>query len=174
MSDSETRGTSADEIAQRATQRKVLLAEEIRSALHHLDMLFRLNWLPRCEAADPVHALLMEDPAGVYGRMTPAARLDLRLQVEKVCRVCKLAPDTVISQALHLAQEADNLEAYIGYWFQEADGLHRLQQALPTRRGKLFALLSLRRQGLSYAGLWLWGLIAGFLFLQGRQPVFII
>ena len=168
------RGTSADEIAQRATQRKVLLAEEIRSALHHLDMLSRLNWLPRCEATDPVHALLMEDPARVYGRMTPAARLDLRLQVEKVCRVCKLAPDTVISQALQLAQEADNLEAYIGYWFQEADGLHRLQQALPTRRGKLFALLSLRRQGLSYAGLWLWGMIAGFLFVQGRQPVFML
>lgn len=168
------RGTSAEEIAQRATQRKVLLAEEIRSALQHLDMLSRMNWLPHCEAADPVHLLLMEDPAGVYGRMTPASRLGLRLQVEKVCRVCKLSPDTVISQALHLAQEADNLEAYIGYWFQEADGLHRLQQTLPTKRGKLFAMLFHRRQELSYAGLWLWGLITCFLFLQGRQPVFML
>lgn len=158
------------------TQRQIQLAEELRRTAECFDALERLNWSLRCEEADAVHQMLLEDPSGVYARLTPASRLQLRAQVERLCRRVRLDADAVLRHALALSAEAEERshERCISYWFEDVQGLRTLHRALPTKRGRWYARYSLCRDGLDYAALLTFGLVAGFLFLQLRQPVFML
>lgn len=170
------RGIAAESLTLAGMQRQVRLADEIRRALECFSALEKMNWLRHCSEADELHTLLMQEPAGVYARMDDASQLQLRLQIGELSRRCRISTMALIRQAFILCGEAEerSLERYAGYWFQDAEGLLALHRALPTRRGWLYARLSLRRDQLAYAGLWVFALITGFLFLNGRQPVFML
>ncbi len=172
----ESRSSSAQTLAHQAAERMVRQAEEIRKAVDCLSALSKLNWLSQCEEADYVHLQLLQDPSGIYPRLTPASRLQLRYQVASLCRHTKQLPRTVISHALEMSEAAEprSLEAYIGYWFQDAAGLLVLHSALPTKAGRIYARLSLRRHSLVRAALWSFGILTGFLFLQAGHPVFML
>lgn len=163
-------------LTQSGMQRQIRLAEEIRRALACFAALERLNWLEHCAQADELHTLLLNDPSGVYERMTAGAQLALRLQIDSVSRHVRLSPTELVRHAFLLCSEAEerSLEGYVGYWFQAQEGLIALHKALPTRRGWLYARFALRQEQLAYAGLWVFGLITGMAFLQARQPVFML
>lgn len=170
------RGQSAEEIVGAGMARQLRLAEEIRRALSCFSALERLNWPSCCAEADALHALLMKEPSGVYARMTPASQLALREKIDDFSRHVRLDTAEVIRQAFILCDEAEehSLERYVGTFFQDAEGMAALHRALPARRGWLYAHLSLRQEQMTRAGLWIFGILAGFLFLQGRQPVFML
>lgn len=172
----ESHEISAAAITLSGMNRQIQLAEEIRRARSCFTSLERINWQTYCSKADDLHPLLMHEPSGIYARMTADSQLQLRLQIGRLSRRVRLSMAEVIRQALILCDEAEerSLENYIGYWFQNADGLIALQRALPTRRGWLYAHLMHRRDKLSYAALWGFGIATGFLFLHGRQPVFML
>ena len=170
------RGASSEQITRQALARQHRFAEELRQAEECFAALSREDWLLAGEVADPLHLLLLEEPSGVYGRMTPASRLDLRLQIEAFSRRVHLPLEDIVDHALKLSRDAekDTLEAYVGFWFQDAAGMRSLHQSLPTRRGRLYATLALRRQELLYVLELSFGLVTGFAFLQAYQPVFML
>lgn len=172
----EEQGVPADSLAHSGTQRQVLLAEEIRRAQSCFAALDNLNWHLHCSEADPVHALLINDPGRVYPRMDAASQLQLRLEISELSRRVRLDPAEVIRRAFILCGDAEerSLEQYLGYYFQDAQGLMSLHRSLPTRRGWLYAHLSRRRDMLTYCLYWGVALAAGFGFLQGGQPVFML
>lgn len=172
----EQKETSPDLISAQALERQFRFAEELRRAEECFSSLSRMNWLPFCEFVDPVHQLLTDDPAGIYPRMEIHARLDLRLMVENLARRLHMQVDELLHQAIRLSQEADehSLEAYAGYWFQDASGMRALLKTLPGRKGMLYPLFALRRDARHYAGLLIFGILTGFLFLQWRHPVFML
>jgi len=135
-----------------------------------------MDWLARCESVDSFHQQLSKEPSGFYAKMDAASRYALRLQVEQLSRRCRLDAETVLHHALQLSAEAEtqSLEKYVGYWFQDAKGLRTLWQTLPTKLGRLYAHLGLQHEKLHYAGLCCFGIVAGFLFLQSGEPVFML
>lgn len=172
----ESHEVSAEALVLTGTQRQVQLAEEIRLSLACFDALVRLDWPAHCSEADDLHALLLQEPSGVYARMTTASQLQLRRQIGHVSRHVRMPESAVVRQAFILCGEAQerSLEKYIGYWFQDADGLAALHHALPTRQGWIYAHTALRRDRLAYGLLWCFGAASGILFLQGGQPVFML
>lgn len=171
-----SRDTSSERIAAQALERELRFAEEIRQAEECFSTLSKMNWLPHCETVDPIHRLLLDDPSGIYARMENGARLELRLQIERFALSCRMQPEELLQHALHLSQEAEenSLEAYIGYWFQDASGMHALHRTLHKARGWLYARTTLRQDSVGYAYCLLFGIIFGFLFLQAGQPVFML
>lgn len=167
---------SAEALTISNMKRQVHLADEIRRALDCFSALEKMNWLRHCSAADELHTLLLQEPSGVYARMDDSSQMQLRLQISELSRRCRIGAMALVQQAFILCGEAEerSLEQYAGYWFQDADGLTALHRALPTRRGWLYAHLTLRREKLAYAALWGFAIITGFLFLHGRQPVFML
>lgn len=167
---------AAEDLALQDTQRQVQLAEEIRRAMTCFDALTRMDWLRCSEEADALHPLLMADPADVYPRMDLRSRMQLRLQVEMFSRRVRLGAAELIRHALLLCEDAEPraLERYVGYWFQDAEGMWALHRSLPTKKGRLYARFSLRREGLRYALLWFFGIATGFGFLHSGEPVFML
>ncbi|MDD6049976.1 MAG: DUF3131 domain-containing protein, partial [Clostridiales bacterium] len=169
-------GQSAEETAAAGMARQLQLAEELRRALECFSALERLNWPEHCAEADPLHTLLRNEPSGVYARLTAASQLALRQEIDDFSRHVHLDAGEVVRQAFILCDEAEerSLERYVGSYFQDAQGMAALHRALPTHRGWLYAHLSQRRTQTAYALLWGCGILTGFLFLQGRQPVFML
>lgn len=172
----EQKGTSAEQIAAQALERQLRFAEEIRQAGECFSALSRISWLPCCEEIDPVHKVLLDDPSGVYPRMEQRARLALRLSIETFARRVHMQPGEVLSNAMRLSQEADatSLEAYVGFWFQDAAGMRTLHRSLARKKGWLYARFALQHDLRRYLLLLLFGLLTGFLFLHFRQPVFML
>ena len=172
----EARDISAADITLSSMNRQIQLAEEIRRAQTCFTELEKIQWRNHCSKADHLHPLLMHDPSGIYGKMTADSQLQLRLQIGQLSRHTRTSVTEVLHQALILCNEAEkrSLESYIGYWFQDAEGLSALHRALPTRRGWLYAHLVHRGDKLRYASFWIFGITAGLLFLQGHQPVFML
>lgn len=164
---------SAEALTESGMQRQIRLAEEIRRAINCFATLERINWIDHCALADELHAMLLNEPSGVYARMTAASQLELRTQIHRVSRHVRLDPTEVVHQAFRLCNEAEehSLEGYIGTWFQAPEGLASLHRALSTHRGWVYAHWSLRREKLAYAGLWVFGIVTSFLFLHSRQPL---
>ena len=167
---------TTEDLAQQDAKRQNQLAEELRLAESCFSALERLDWLRHGEAADPLHALLLKDPAEVYPRMDAASRRQLRLQIEAFARRVRLDSADVARQALLLCEDAEprSLERYVGYYFQDAAGMWALRRSLPGRRERLYARLSLRREQVRYGLLWLLGGAAGFGFLHNGGPVFML
>ena len=152
------------------------IAQELHRAVACLDALQRLRWISLCREGDPLHPLLLRDPADIYPHMDAASQLALRRRAEALARHSRLAPQAVVQRALQLAESADRSspEVSVCHWFHEAEGLQRLRNALPGRKGRLYARFALREYTLHYACLWLIGGLGGFLFLQGGGPVYML
>lgn len=170
------RDITSDEIIHLATQRKIQLADEIRRAAAGFDVLANLDWSKHSEDIDCLHPQLSNDPSGIYPRMAQKSRLELRLLIEKISHHFKQPPEKLIQCAMHLSQTAEphDLEQYIGYWFQNANGLTRLHRELRIHHGSIYVFFSLNYQTIRYIALWISGCIAGFIFLHAHHPVFML
>lgn len=171
-----SRNTSPEHIAAQALERELRFAEEIRRAEECFDSLSNMTWLPYCEAVDPLHRLLLDDPSGHYEHMNIHARLDLRLRIDAFARRVRMQPGELLQHAMHLSSDAEEstLESYIGYWFQDVSGMRTLHKTLRTAWGRLHALTAWRHDVVQYVYCLLFGIIFGFLFLQAGQPVFML
>lgn len=152
------------------------LTEVLWQYAEHFSMLRQLHWLEQGEQADSLHALLLTEPSGTYPRMTPPSRLALRLDAEQFARHVHRPASDVVRQALALCHAAgpQALEAYAGYWLQDAQGMTQLHRSLGARAGRLYARLAARRTLCRYLLRCGAGVIAGFAFLQTGHPVFML
>ncbi len=169
-------GLSSEELSRRALERQLQFAEELRRAESCFSALEKMNWLPLCETVDGVHQLLLDDPDAVYPKLTSDSRYALRLQIEALSRHMRLPMGTVIQAAMQLSREVekDSLERCVAYWFQDRQGLKSLFRALPAKRGLVYSMLLHRQAEKYYWLLWLLSFVAGFLFLQSGEPVFML
>jgi len=167
---------TTEALVQQDANRQIQLAEELRRALVCFRAMQPLPWLERCEEADHLHALLMNDPAGIYPCMAPSSRQQLRHQTEALARRTGLDSTDIVRHAMLLCEDAEprSLERYIGYWLQSRQGLRALHRALPTRRGRLYVRYAADTETLKYVLLWAFGGFSGFCFLQSGQPVFML
>ncbi len=142
----------------------------------HFCTLRQMNWLEQGEQADPLHSLLLDDPSGTYSRMTAANRLSLRSDAERFAHHLRLPAADVIRKAMTLCHAAgpQALEAYAGYWLQDAHGMAQLYRSLGRRAGWLYAHLAPQKNLCRYILRCLMGGIAGFAFLQVGHPVFML
>lgn len=171
-----TQELNGDALQEHAQARRQHIADELHRAATCFEALHQLNWLDVCQEGDSLQPLLMEDPSCVYPRMDAASQLVLRRQVESLARHISVDGETIVRQALRMAQSAENSapEASIFFWFQESEGLRRLQRALPTKKGRLYARFALHVDWRRYGFLCFFGVVTGFLFLQSRGPVMML
>lgn len=148
--------------------------DQLRQAVSDLHALRQTAWLAHCEALDEAHHLLMQDPDGVYPRMTPDDRLQLRLRVERFCRHVRMDARDVLPTATALCQADDGPEGGLCALFTDARLMTRLHNALRVRRGWLYARWSCRRFARRLSVLWGAGIAACFLFLQAGNPVWML
>ena len=122
---------TTDDLLQQDTMHQVQIAEELRRTTNCFAALEQLPWIEYCEAADELHPLLLKEPAGIYPAMTAESRLQLRLQTELLSRHVHLDATEIIRHALLLCEDAEPraLEQYVGFWLQEATGLHTLHRS---------------------------------------------
>lgn len=165
-----------EDISQRFEEQQMQLTNELHRAMACLRTLEAVDWLSDCESADSLHPIFMRDPAGAYPGMTAESRYRLRLQSELFSRRTHQDIAAITHKALLLSQAAPagTAESCICHWFMEAAGLRALHASLHTRRGWLWSRFSLRRNTLNYAALWIFAVVTGFLFVQRRQPVFML
>ncbi|MBQ3155991.1 MAG: hypothetical protein IJB81_03570 [Clostridia bacterium] len=168
----QAQGINAAELSRTDAQQQLRLTDEIRQCSDMLLCLNRLDWLPHCASADPLHSLLCTEASGTYVQMDVQSQLQLRLCAEAFSRHAHLPAEHILRHALELSQQAekDAVERYIGFWLQDAGGARRLLQSLQSRRGWCYPL-TVNHSILEQLFLWTAGGIAGFLFLHTRGPV---
>lgn len=167
---------SADSLSESWEARQSLLTDEIHRTINCLDALEQLDWDAHCHEAEPLHALLCADPAGVYPRMNRSSQLQLRLQASRLSLAAHLPETTIVQESLTLSTSSDSQsqERYIGYWLSVPQGLASLHRCLGTKQGYLYFRLISCREGLERVFLWSFGVTVGIVFLQAGQPVFML
>ena len=168
----QAQGIHDAELSLTDAQQQLWLADEIRQCADLLVHLGRLDWLPHCASADPLHSLLCTEASGIYVQMDDQSQLQLRLCAEAFSQQAHLPAERILRHALELSQQAekDAVERHVGFWLQDAGGTRRLLQSLRSRRSWLY-LLTGNRSALEQLFLWTASGIAGFLFLHSRGPV---
>ena len=167
---------SPDDLVKHFTEQQRQLTDELHRALDCFTSLEALDWQSACEAADRLHAILLQDPSGAYAGMTMESRYRLRKQAEIFSRHTQQDVANVVSHALALSRAAPSgtAESCICYWFMESAGLRTLRTSRKARHGWLWCRLALAQDTLYYAGLWAFAIVSSLLFLQARQPVFML
>lgn len=171
----EARGTSAGEVALRTTDRRLRLAGILDDMQRCLQSVSKLNWLPSAEAADPLHALLSGDPAGIYPRMTVTTRLQYRMQAGRLAALCRMSDARLAEFALEMAKEApgDSAEAHVGHFLMTPHGQDALIRAAGTPAIRLRRLAD-RHGLLMWRGLLLlFSAAAGTAFINAYHPLII-
>lgn len=169
-------GSDAEDIAARHARRQTAMAEELHRAAGHFSSLRLLNWPEAAERCDPLHARLLEDPAGIYPRMTLSARQMLRARAELLAHWLHVGAEALVEAALHLSREADKqtLEHHVGYFLLESAGLSALRTRLALRRGRLSCLWLTHRRLAVQALLWGFSIVCALLFLNHGNPLFML
>lgn len=166
-------GTSSDQLLAQQTRRQLRRADELRRLTTALSALETLDWSAACEAVDPLHALLMEDPAGVYPRMTASSRQLYRQRAADWARRFCCTQERLVHAALALSREAqeDALERHVGYFLLESEGLRALRLALAAPQGRMAVWRTAHARTLRRVGQGLLVAAGGLIFLNRYQPL---
>jgi cyclic beta-1,2-glucan synthetase len=123
-------GWDADDAETRATQRLALTQVMMANSITSLRVIGRLDWKRLVERQSVLEGVLLEDPAGVYARMTFATRDHYRHAVERIALRTSLNEPDVARLAVNKAREngADARRTHVGY-FLIGDGLRELERA---------------------------------------------
>lgn len=172
------RGISADDIAARYASRQTAIAEDIRTACACFDAIARMNWDANAALDDPLHRLLLEDPAGIYPRMETASCAALRLSAERLSARLRVGTTELIHAALSLCEDAEarSLESHVGYYLTEVKGITALQQSMTSsRHGRIWLLFRRYQEYLPRICMWIYAVCTGFLFVHtARQPLIML
>ncbi len=167
-------------------KKAILMANAVKS-LHHWQ---QVQWAVHFEEISSAHRLFMEDPAGVYGRMSFDSRQRLLGRLESVAGIDEMA---AAEGALELARAGESLQQrHVGYYLMVEEGLEKLYGKLDRvgkgKRGCLGLVLkrvlyfgmiwvpSLAVSALVAAGCWsaagFWAIAAGFLAILPLSDLF--
>jgi len=128
----------AEEATARATQRLALTQVVMANSITSLRAIARMDWRTFVERQSRMEAILREDPAGCYHRMTFATRDGYRHVVEQIARRSHRAEEAVARLALDRARAGksreaeDPRQAHVGYYLI-AEGLSELERATGYR-----------------------------------------
>ncbi len=163
-------GTSSEAVAAGFTARQTRIGEDVRLVATALEALTKLNWLAVSAEADPLHELLMQDPAGVYPSMAAESQAALRLRADTLARRFQVTAQRIVETALEFCKEHEAaLENHVGYWLME--NVSALRGAVGTRHGRVYAWCIQHQARLKRAALWAVALGTGWAFLHFRQPM---
>src|SRR5690606_17908955 len=134
-------GLHPDEASARATHRMVHTQLTMANSITSLRTIGRRDWRGFVERQSAMDAVLREDPAGAYARMTFATRDRYRHVVEQVARRARMSETEVARKAIELAAAATDGEhtRHVGYWLVD-NGLPALERAVgvnPPPEGRL-------------------------------------
>ncbi len=134
--------------------------EQVALAIMNLTAIEKIKWADFVDTVSCIEAVLCEDPAQVYARMTFDTRDRYRGKIEQLALRARMPETDVARHAVGLAQAhvRDAVQAHVGYWLIDA-GLAELEAAItyrPTLGERLLRHVT-RRAGLLYAA----SLIAG-------------
>ncbi|HEX3274490.1 MAG TPA: glucoamylase family protein [Gemmatimonadales bacterium] len=132
-------GMHAEEAAARSTERVALTQLTMANSITSLRGVARMDWESFVERQSAMEAVLREDPAGVYGRMTFATRDQYRHVVERIAKRGKLDEPGVARAAIEraVASPGDGSpearrRRHVGYWLVD-QGLPELERACAFR-----------------------------------------
>ena len=136
---------SAEDAAARSTQRLALTQLMMANSITSLRTITHVDWRAFVESLSATEAVLRNDPAGYYSRMTFATRDEYRHVVERIAKRTATEETTVARLAVSLAAEAqaagrEERHAHVGDYLI-GEGLARLESATGYRPGLREALL---------------------------------
>ncbi|MBB4637081.1 GH36-type glycosyl hydrolase domain-containing protein [Longimicrobium terrae] len=125
------RALGADDAAARSTQHLALTQVMMAHSITSLRAIAHLDWRVFVEGQSAMDAVLRQDPAGFYGRMTFATRDSYRHAVERIARRTGLGEEAVARAAVDRARAgaedtASDLRAHVGYYLVDK-GLAELE-----------------------------------------------
>lgn len=168
--------TNPAEVIRSSTTQQLVAARDLQYILDSLKLLTHMNWPIAAESCDPLHHQLLNDPAGLYPRMTLPSRSTLRLQVERIAAHFHVSPAAVADAALHLAanEEEGSLAAHAGFWLTKPAGLAAIRRTLHARRGLLWLLALRFPVQLNRLILWLFSAALTLPFLNAGHPILLL
>src|SRR4029077_7559729 len=131
---------SAEEAAARSTQRVALTQIMMANSITSLRAIARMDWETFVERQSGMEAVLRDDPAGAYARMTFATRDRYRHVVERIAKRTGRDEAAIAGLARELAQAAstgdatDPRRAHVGYYLVD-DGLVEIERLTGYRPG---------------------------------------
>ena len=152
-------GPSAEEADAWAAQRQATTQIIIANSITSLRALVRMDWRAIVERQSVIEAVLRQDPAAFYSRMTFATRDQYRHVVERIATRTGRPQASIAQLAIDLARSADGngrgdgSHAHVGYFLLD-DGLTDLERAVDyqPKLGEGTRRWVLRHPGLVFAG----------------------
>jgi cellobiose phosphorylase len=128
---------SAEDATARATERLALTHVMMANSITSLRAIAQMDWRLFVERQSRMEAVLREDPARCYDRMTFATRDRYRHAVERIAKRTRRAEETVARQAIYCARAGaeagdDVRRAHVGYYLID-DGLTEVERATGYR-----------------------------------------
>ena len=155
------RHDSARQLFAREQARQVRRCLWVANAVTALGHVSAADWRAPLERLSAVHAVLMEDPAGVYPAMDYATRAMYRERVIRLARAFRLPQETAARKAVALCAEGkDELRRHVGFYLLD-EGQPALWRELGRTPGVLRARLWLGKHAAGlYVGLITFGSLA--------------
>src|SRR5690606_20583226 len=127
-------GLHPDEASARATHRVVHTQLTMPNSITSLRTVGRRDWRGFVERQSAMDAVLREDPASAYARMTFASRDRYRHVVEQLARRARMSETEVARKAIELALASADGEhtRHVGYWLVDS-GLPVMEHAVGVK-----------------------------------------
>lgn len=127
-------GRTIEQMVQSEGQQQAADQVSIGNSIISLRELDALDWRTFVESLSVVEQTLLEDPAGIYGKMDFSTRDQYRHVVERIAKRSPLTEKAVARHVVQLAtqntesQKSENRTAHVGYYLID-QGLPELEQA---------------------------------------------
>ncbi|MBI2681209.1 MAG: cyclic beta 1-2 glucan synthetase [Candidatus Solibacter usitatus] len=129
-------GLTIEQLVQAENQQQAADQVSISNTIGSLRFLGAMDWREFVETMSVVERTLLEDPAGVYGRMDFATRDRYRHVVENIAKSSPLTEGEIAGQAIRLAHTRASAEsnraAHVGFYLIDK-GLAQLSDAVQFR-----------------------------------------
>lgn len=142
-------GSTIEQLVRSENQQQATEQVSISNSIASLRFLDASNWREFVEATSVVEHTLLEDPTGVYGKMSFATRDRYRHVVETIARKSKSSEGEVAKHAVRLAQESlDRKESRAGQvgFYLIGEGRRTLEHAVSMRGSIARSLRGVGRQ----------------------------
>lgn len=169
-------GLSAAELSAAQARNQARCSETLMQCLQLLNSASQLNWTHAEESADPLHQLLLQDPSGVYPRMTLTSRSSYRQHIALLSQRFHLDELRLMRGILHLSSipEKDGLLDHVGWYLLEPEGICALHRYLKASHGRLFLLFARHRDTLCRAALFVLNTLTALLLLQRGYTLWLL
>lgn len=169
-------GLSAAELSAAQARNQARCSETLMQCLQQLNSVSQLNWTDTEESEDPLHQLLLQDPSGVYPRMTLTSRSSYRQHIAQLSQRFRLDELRLMRGVLHLSSvpEKDGLLDHVGWYLLEPEGIRALHRYLKAPRGRLSILFAQYRDTLCRAALFFLNALSALLLLQRGYTLWLL